>query len=290
MKTVAIVAKTGSPLAKDGVRSVSEWLHKKGVTTLFEEGTARLVGTDASPKETIVGNADMVVVMGGDGTFLSAARMMQTVTAPIMGINLGSLGFLTEFTLEESLLALEKIVAGDFHYEERIMIDVKIVRGEETIATHTALNDIVINRKALARMVKVEATIDGAFVNEYTADGLIVATPTGSTAYNLAANGPIVHPSLTALIISPVCPHTLSNRPVVIPDKVALELRLAPGRIDKAVISIDGQVGYEISPKDRIIIRRSKQVTRVILSPNKNYYQILREKLKWGETIRHESR
>ena len=290
MKTVAIVAKTGSPLAKDGVRSVSEWFHKKGVTTLFEEGTARLVGTDASPKETIVGNADMVVVMGGDGTFLSAARMMQTVTAPIMGINLGSLGFLTEFTLEESLLALEKIVAGDFHYEERIMIDVKIVRGEETIATHTALNDIVINRKALARMVKVEATIDGAFVNEYTADGLIVATPTGSTAYNLAANGPIVHPSLTALIISPVCPHTLSNRPVVIPDKVALELRLAPGRIDKAVISIDGQVGYEIAPKDRIIIRRSKQVTRVILSPNKNYYQILREKLKWGETIRHESR
>ena len=290
MKTVAIVAKTGSPLAKDGVRSVSEWFHEKGVTTLFEEGTARLVGADASTKEVIVGNADMVVVMGGDGTFLSAARMMQTVTAPIMGINLGSLGFLTEFTLEESLLALEKIVAGDFHYEERIMIDVKIVRGEETIAAHTALNDIVINRKALARMVKVEATIDGAFVNEYTADGLIVATPTGSTAYNLAANGPIVHPSLTALIISPVCPHTLSNRPVVIPDKVALELRLAPGRIDEAVISIDGQVGYEIAPKDRIIVRRSKQVTRVILSPNKNYYQILRDKLKWGETIRHESR
>lgn len=290
MENIGIVAKTASPLAKEGLRIITEWLGERGLAYMIEEETAKRTGFgEGSTWERIADSADLIVVMGGDGTFLGAARMMVSRVPPILGINLGGLGFLTEFAYEDMLPTLERVIDGDYMFEDRIMLDIQVIRkGKETL-TYTALNDLVINRRAHARMVDIRVSVDGLFVNEYTADGLIISTPTGSTAYNLSAHGPIVHPSLAAMILTPICPHTLSNRPVVIPDNVTMELSLSPVIDTEAVATVDGQVGFELNSQDRIVARRSKHVTRVILSENKNYFQILREKLKWGETLRQDN-
>ena len=288
MKNIGIVAKTKSPMAAEGVRALTAWLGKRGMEYMIDAESAEVAGMKSGlTKVDLIGKADLIVVMGGDGTFLSVARMMEKRAIPILGVNLGSLGFLAEFTYEEMFPALERVLSGDYTYEDRIMLDVAISREGKRVAFYTVLNDLVINRGALARMVDVQVAVDGRFVNEYTADGLIISTPTGSTAYSLAAGGPIVYPSLNAIIISPICPHTLSNRPIVIPDSVEIEISIASGHSGEAVATLDGQVGFQLNYRDRLIAKRSKEVTRVIQSPFKDYYQLLRGKLKWGEAIRH---
>jgi NAD+ kinase len=289
IRQVGVVAKIRHPLATEGVVAVKRFIEERGLVCRIENETARAAGVASEDtKVDLINEVDLIVVMGGDGTFLSVARMMEDRTVPLLGINLGSLGFLTEFPFARTLSALERVLSGDYRYEDRIMLDVTISREGRQVAAYTVLNDLVINRGALARMVEVQVLVDGTLVNTYTADGLIVSTPTGSTAYNLAANGPIVHPSLNAVIISPICPHTLSNRPIVIPDNAAIELSLLAGDMaNEAVATLDGQVGYQLSGRDKIVARRSRQVTRVILSYENDYYQLLRSKLKWGEAIRH---
>ena len=267
MEQIGIVAKVKSPLAAKAVAELAGWLEDKNISYIIDAESAQVAGIQSDlTKIDLINRADMLVVLGGDGTFLGVSRMIENRIVPILGVNLGSLGFLTEFAYEEMFPALERAISGDYTYEDRIMLDVSISREGKSVASYTVLNDLVINRGALARMVDVRVEVDKVFVNKYTADGLIVATPTGSTAYNLSANGPIVYPSLRAVIISPICPHTLSNRPIVIPDNV--------------------EVGLQLSFRDKIIVKRSKEVTRIIQSPFKNYYQLLRGKLKWGETIR----
>ncbi|MBI4666434.1 MAG: NAD(+)/NADH kinase [Nitrospinae bacterium] len=288
MKNIGVVAKTQSPLAVEGLQSLSAWLVQRGMNCLVDNESAQAAGIKSMlTKSDLAREADMVVVMGGDGTFLSVARMMEGRMAPILGVNLGALGFLTEFAYEEMFPALEQVLSGDYAFEDRIMLDVGISREGKTIASYTALNDIVINRGAHTRMLHLLVYVDGVFVNEYTADGLIVATPTGSTAYNLSAGGPIVHPSVGAIIISPICPHTLSNRPIVIPDGLKVEIALAPSTQGDGLATMDGQVSLQVGFRDRLVVKKASSVSRIILSPYKNYYQLLRGKLKWGETLRH---
>lgn len=291
IKLLGIVAKTKSGLATEAVSRLVAWLKERGLEYIIDTESAKVANiTSGVSKVELIKEADLIVVLGGDGTFLGVARMMDGRQVPILGINLGGLGFLTEFAYEEMLPALEKVVEGDYVFEDRIMLDTDISREGKKVASFTALNDIVITRGALARMVNIKVLVSGIFLNNYTADGLIVSTPTGSTAYNLSAGGPIVHPAHNAIIISPICPHTLTNRPIVIPDSVDVELSLDDDHSGEAVVTVDGQVGFQLSVRDVIVVRRSKDITRIIQSPHKNYYQLLRGKLKWGETIRNENR
>lgn len=290
MNKIGIVAKIHSPLAAEGVKKLAEWLDERKLSYLIDEESARIAGIkNAVKKVDIAHQSDLVIVLGGDGTFLGVARLMEGRNAPILGVNLGGLGFLTEFAYEEMLPALEQVLTGDFQSEDRAMLDVVVSREGKNVASYTALNDVALNRGAFSRMLHIMVYVDGIFVNEYVADGLLISTPTGSTAYNLSVGGPIMHPSLDAIIISPICPHTLSNRPLVIPDWHNVEIALTQNTQGEAVATMDGQVGFQMSFRDRLLVRKSESITRIILSPYKNYYQLLRGKLKWGETIRHVS-
>ncbi len=229
----------------------------------------------------LVEDVDLIVVLGGDGTMLSAARMVGERQIPVLGVNFGWLGYLTEFTLEEMFPALENVRDGAFFVEGRMMIDVLLNRGGEVVASSRALNDAVVTKTAPARMIEIESYINGMFVNSFRADGMIVATPTGSTAYSLSAGGPIVHPNMSALLLTPICPHMLSNRPVVVPGESVVDLVFKRAYED-LTLTIDGQPGVELSHDDRITLRRSQTTFNVVRPTNRNYFEVLRTKLKWG--------
>jgi NAD+ kinase len=223
-----------------------------------------------------------LLVLGGDGTLLAAARVAAAKGIPILPINMGSLGFLTSFMLEELYPALEDILAGRLTISERVMLHVELDRGGKTIDKQSVLNEAVINKGALARMIELELIIDNDFVCRYRADGLIVASPTGSTAYSLSAGGPIVHPAVESFVITPICPHTLSDRPVVVRDTSIVEAKLSVGT-ESVFLTLDGQKGIPLQPTDRVRISRAQQLLKLIQTPNKSYFEILRNKLKWGE-------
>jgi len=223
----------------------------------------------------------MIILLGGDGTLLAAARMMGDSTVPILPVNLGGLGFLTSVTLEELYSVLEEVLAGNHRISERVLLEAEVLRGGQVIEKQRALNDAVLNKAALARIIDLELLIDGGYVCSYKADGLIVSTPTGSTAYSLAAGGPIVYPVLDAFVITPICPHSLTNRPLVVPDTMRIEIDFHCG--DESVfLTIDGQVGIELKEGDRVAIRKAPTKLRVVRPVKKTYFQILRNKLKWG--------
>jgi NAD+ kinase len=224
---------------------------------------------------------DLLVVLGGDGTMLGASRLIGTRRIPVLGINFGYLGYLTEFTLQEMFAALDDIRAGNFLLEERMLFDVSVVREGQTVEVHRALNDAVINQGALAKMIELECYVNGDFVNRFRADGMIVATPTGSTAYSLSAGGPIVFPSMSAIILTPICPHTLSNRPVVVPGEATVEMTFRKAD-DGAMLTIDGQRGVALTPNDRVRIQRSATTFEIVRPRQRNYFEVLRTKLKWG--------
>ena len=227
-------------------------------------------------------SVEVVVVLGGDGTFLSVARFLEKRTTPIVGVNLGGLGFLTEVGRENCYEELGKILRGQYEIEERLRLNVSIRRNGDEIFRQSVLNDAVINKAALARIVDLRTFIDGRFLTHYRADGLIVATPTGSTAYNLSAGGPIVYPSAKAMILTPICSFTLTNRPIVLPSDVTLQVELGEP-IKDATLTCDGQVGCELVSSDRIIITTSEIPLRLIKTPSVDYFEILRAKLKWGQ-------
>ncbi len=231
--------------------------------------------------EELAESIDLLVVLGGDGTMLGASRLIGTRRIPVMGINFGYLGYLTEFTLQEMFSALEEVRAGNFLLEGRMLLDVSVERDGNTVALHRALNDAVINQAALAKMIELECYINGDFVNRFRADGMIIATPTGSTAYSLSAGGPIVFPSMSAILLTPICPHTLSNRPVVVPGEATIELRFKKAD-DGAMLSIDGQRSVTLTPKDRVTLRRSEMTFEIVRPRQRNYFEVLRTKLKWG--------
>ena len=261
-----------------------EWLEKRGVTTRIEANTcehldAKRLSVD---QKALVESIDLLIVLGGDGTLLSAARSLEGHAVPILAVNLGGLGFLTSFTLEELYPMLELVLAGDYRVTERMMLDAEVVhegvRGERICA----LNDAVANKGALSRMLSFDVYVNQSHVGRYRADGLIVATPTGSTAYSLAAGGPVVQSDLEAFVITPICPHMLTNRPLVVPDTATVEVDFAAAD-EPVYLTLDGQIGMELSPRDRVVITKSKSKVRFVRPLRKTYYEVLRSKLRWGE-------
>jgi NAD+ kinase len=263
-----------------------QWLEARGIQAIYDEESATSLALAAAkkglPREQLAKSSDLLLVLGGDGTLLAAARVAAPHGIPILPINLGSLGFLTSFTLQELYPALEETLAGHYSVSERIMLTATLQREGRIIDNQRVLNEVVVNKGALARMIDLELRIDGDFVCRYRADGLIVATPTGSTAYSLSAGGPIVHPGVESIIITPICPHTLSDRPVVVQDTCQIEMKLT-GNTDSVFLTLDGQKGIPLQVTDHISISLAKEKTQLILPPRKSYFEILRNKLKWGE-------
>ncbi|MEK6589381.1 MAG: NAD(+)/NADH kinase [Nitrospinota bacterium] len=285
IKKIGIVAKTEQMMAGEPIQGLNRWLKHKGIEVYLDGETAQILGEKSPYKRADIPSlSELIVVLGGDGTLLSVARLIEDSDVPILGVNLGSLGFLTEITIDELYPLLENIIRGDFTTERRIMLDAIIYREGKMAAHYCALNDVVIKSGALARIINLEIKINGLYVTTYRSDGLIIATPTGSTAYSLAAGGPIVYPAMNALILSPICPHTLTNRPIVIPDDIKIEINLVTPNED-VLATMDGQVGYSLNYRDSIEIKKAKNTIKLIQAPGKNYYEVLRKKLKWGERL-----
>ena len=283
MKKIAIFAKVHDPRCQGVASELISWLAVKGCTPLVEAHLARhLAGITGVEREEIPGQADLVVVLGGDGTLISVARLVGDREVPILGVNLGSLGFLTEITLDELYPALESCLSGDYTVSERLMLRAELFRAGERIAEHRVLNDAVINKGALARIIDLETLVDDRYLTTFKADGLIISTPTGSTGYSLSANGPIIHPELACLVITPICPHTLTNRPIVVSSAAAITLNLKSLNED-VFLTLDGQVGLELQCGDQLRFRRAEHCTRLIQSRTRDYFEVLRAKLKWGE-------
>jgi len=261
-----------------------KWLEERGVQALYDEETAgSLTGsTKGKTRQQVADASQLLLVLGGDGTLLAAARLAAPRGIPILPINMGSLGFLTSFTLDELYPALEDALSGRFSVSERVMLYVELERGAKVIETQRVLNEAVVNKGALARMIELELSIDGDFVCRYRADGLIVASPTGSTAYSLSAGGPIVHPGVESFIITPICAHMLSDRPLVVRDSSSIQMKLS-GNTESVFLTLDGQRGIPLQATDIVRISRSKELLKLIQPPRKSYFEILRNKLKWGE-------
>ena len=267
------------------VPQLLDWLEKRGIATVIDTETANAVSQGSAPGKTrhqVVKEAELLLVLGGDGTMLGAAREAAPRGVPILPINMGSLGFLTSFTEEELYPALEDTLTGRASMEERVLLLVERMHDANVLAQQRVLNDAVVHKGTLARMIELELYIDGGFVCRYRADGLIVATPTGSTAYSMSAGGPIVHPKVESILITPICPHTLNDRPVVVPDASTIELRLSE-TADSVFLTLDGQTGVPIQVGDRVRITRAAHRLKLIHPATKTYFEILRSKLKWGE-------
>lgn len=280
-KKVGIIAKTNKKEAIDTISVLVPWLNERGIETVLDRDAAKEVGIKSDIlREDVPKMSDMIIVLGGDGTLLYAARVVGDSEIPILGVNLGSLGFLTEVALPELYNTMEKVISGDFRLEERMMLKTR-VENDDGVNEFSVLNDMVINKGALARIINLKVNINGAYLTTYNADGLIISTPTGSTGYSLSAGGPIVYPSLSTIIITPICPHTLTNRPILIPDDSVIEISLVSGD-GNVFVTLDGQVGVDIKEGDRVIMSRSERKVYLIEPPERDYYDVLRTKLKWG--------
>jgi NAD+ kinase len=287
MKKIAIFAKVHDPRCLGVAEDLTEWLAQRGITASIEEHLSRRLRrpsvAESAESTEIAKDADLVVVLGGDGTLIAAARLIGERKVPILAVNLGSLGFLTEITLNELYPSVERCLAGEFEVSERMMLLATVERAGEVVELHRVLNDVVINKGALARIIDMETSVNGRYLTTFKADGLIVSTPTGSTGYSLSANGPIIHPELESISITPICPHTLTNRPLVMAGDARIAIRLE-STVDEAVfLTLDGQVGVKLVCGDVVRIRRAEHTTSLIQSRSKDYFEVLRTKLKWGE-------
>lgn len=261
-----MIVKPGEQRARKLVEELTAWASRRGVDLCDE-----------------CDGVDLVIVLGGDGTMLRAARRVGAAGTPVLGINFGTLGYLTEFSDGDLFPALDAVVRGEHALDPRVMMECTIERDGAEVAREAALNDVVVNKSALARIIEVDCHIDGLFVTNYRADGLIASTPTGSTAYNLSAGGPILLPSMGAFVLNPICPHTLSNRPLVVPDTV--EIQLLMRRAQDVMLTVDGQIGIALAVGDRIVLRKSGAAFNVITPRDRNYFEVLRDKLHWGGQI-----
>ena len=282
MKNIAIFAKVHDPSCQGVAIQLVECLRARGLVPMVEAHLARHIEFKESSITDIPDGTDLVVVLGGDGTLISVARLIGEREVPILGVNLGSLGFLTEFTLDELCSSVERYLQGDYKISERMMLHITVIRGGKEIEKNTVLNDVVINKGALARIIDLETTINGDYLTTFKGDGLIVSTPTGSTGYSLSAFGPILYPELECFALTPICPHTLTNRPIVMASDALIKVELKC--INEAVfLTLDGQVGVELKCGDEIRIRKAEKRTRLVISSSRDYFEILRTKLKWGE-------
>ena len=288
IKRIGIVVKPHQPDALKTLCELVEWLNPRGITLVggpeiererIEHETGCAV--EIVEPDKLSANVDLMLVLGGDGTMISTARMIGDTEVPVLGVNYGGLGYLAEFRIEELYSALESILAGSYRLDRRMMLAVELLRGDAQVTHNRVLNDVVINKSALARIIEIEAYLNQQFVNSFRADGLIVSTPTGSTAYNLSAGGPVIYPSMNAIVITPICPFTLSNRPIVVPDESMIELRLKTQN-EEVALTLDGQVGFPLQAEDVVVIRKSKTTFNLVQPANRNYFDVLRDKLRWG--------
>lgn len=283
MNTIGLVIKVNKPEALTLGRELAGWLQKRGKTIMPEDRTSEELGFSRGwRKVEIMQRADLVIVLGGDGTLLSVARRASRREVPILGVNLGSLGFLTETTTTELFMTIERILAGEYEVERRSLLEAVLVRNGERVGAFQVLNDAVINKGALARIIDMETWVDDQYLCTYKADGLIVSTPTGSTAYALAAGGPIIDPAVNVVVLAPICPHTLSNRPIVISDQANIQVVLRTADED-VILTLDGQEGLAMKGGDTVGIKRSGITVSLIRSPNRTFFDVLRSKLRWGE-------
>jgi NAD+ kinase len=288
IKRIGIVLKPNQPDALRTVCELVSWLDERGIalvgTPEIERDRIELetgCAVEQVEREELAAHVDLILVLGGDGTMIATARMLGEREVPVLGVNYGGLGYLAEFRIEELYQALDSILSGNFRLDKRVMLDVELRRGDELITHNRVLNDVVINKSALARIIEIEAYLNQRFVNSFRADGLIISTPTGSTAYNLSAGGPVIFPSMNAVVITPICPFTLSNRPIVVPDDATIELLLKTDQ-EEVTLTLDGQVGVSLKVEDRAVIRKSSVTFNLVQPSNRNYFDVLRDKLRWG--------
>jgi NAD+ kinase len=280
VKKIGLVVKSDAK-ANEKAHELMDWLRSKKIKTVRKKTVESGQKNDSSSLSPPPPDLDCVFVLGGDGTFLSAVHWIGDQDIPILGIKFGEVGFLAEIAEEDLYPAAEKVLKGDFILRNRMRLVVKVMRGENIRARETVLNDVVINRGALARLAHIETYIDEHYLTTYSADGLIVATPTGSTAYSLAAGGPVIHPAVPAIILTPICPFTLTNRPLIVPQSANITIRLAEGSSD-IVLTFDGQKGLELNDQDEIQIKKGPHPLQLITLPERQYFDILKNKLKWS--------
>jgi NAD+ kinase len=288
VSTVGILVRPDLGAAGPAVGGLVAWLQERGLGVCLDERTAEMVDIPSrttcrvgSGRE-VAAMADVVVVMGGDGTLLAASHVVER-PVPVLGVNFGSLGFLTEITMADLYPTLEGVLRGEYRYEERRMLRAHVRRAGEAETTGDVLNDVVITKAALSRIIVLDVTVDGLFVSAFRADGLIVSSPTGSTAYNLAAGGPILHPVLDAVVLTPICPHMLTNRPLVVSDRSTIEVRLRAAAEGEVHLTLDGQRGFPLRGGDVVTVTRSPRSLRLVKA-QRDYFEVLRTKLKWGES------
>ncbi len=284
IRSAGIICKPIREVISSVVPPLIEWLRQRKIEVFIDQETQACIKSSAPvlPRESIAEKIDLLIVLGGDGTLLSAARALGDHTVPILAVNLGGLGFLSSVTFDELYPLLEQVLAGKHRSSERMMLDAEITRTGQPTLKQCALNDTVANKAALARMLNFDVYVDRNHLGRYRADGIIVATPTGSTAYSLAAGGPIIDPDIDAFVITPICPHMLTNRPLVIPGTARVDLDFAEAE-GPIYITLDGQIGFQLEPKDHISITKSANRVSLVRPPTKNYFEVLRSKLKWGE-------
>lgn len=282
--TIGIISKPGTAAAVKLVPKLLNWLAERKIAVRFDEETAHYAGSNAAAcaRSDVPEGCDLLIVLGGDGTLLSAARAIGGREVPVFPVNLGALGFLTAITVDELFPELERVVAGEHRIGHRRMLQIEVVRAGATVSRYVALNDAVITKAAIARMIDLDAHVDQNFVCAYKADGLILATATGSTAYSLSAGGPIIYPSVAAFCITPICPHMLTHRPVIVPESSTIRI-VCRARDNDAYLTIDGQVGEPLNERDEILCRSSHHALLLVRPPRMMFFDVLRAKLKWGE-------
>jgi len=285
-RTVALIGKYQSPDISGPLLALAAFLESRGVAVLIEEGTALSLGADGKPAsyETIGTRADLAIVLGGDGTMLNAARRLAEYRVPLVGVNQGRLGFMTDIARQDMIAGITALLEGEFSSEQRFLLDIEVLRGGSRVLHTLALNDVVVNKGDIGRMIELEVKVDGEFIYVLRADGIIVATPTGSTAYALSANGPILHPAVPGIALVPLCPHALSNRPITLCDQSKIEITLMPPH--DARIHFDGQMRFDARAGDCVRVMRSRHAITLLHPPGYSYLAMLREKLHWSSSPR----
>lgn len=283
--TIGLIGKIGDTRVGDTITEIATYLRRHQLRVLIDEDVAQQLpaqGWEFVNRRTLARQSNLAIVVGGDGTLLHAARTLVDFQVPLLGVNLGRLGFLTDVSLEELTRRLEEILNGDFREDQRSLLHAEIIRENRAITQADALNDVVVHKRDVARMIEVEAYLDGRYISAYRADGLIISTPTGSTAYALSGGGPIIHPALEAVLLVPICPHTLTQRPIVVDAESEIEILVDASNTTDIQVTCDGQIGLDILPGDRVVIRKKRRKLRLLHPTGHDYFELLRAKLIWG--------
>ncbi len=282
MKKIGIICKIGRPETPETVKELLPWLKQRGYETYVDLETASVLKTEGTPRALIPSLVDMIIVLGGDGTMLSVCTLAGEKGVPILGINLGTLGFLTEVQVDKLYETVEKVLSGECSIEERLMLITHVLRQGKQIAEYTAMNDVVVTKGAFARILYLETYINHKYVTTFKSDGLIISTPTGSTAYSLSAGGPILYPTLNSIVLTPICSHMLANRPIVLPDDVLIDIVLRSWS-EEVFLTLDGRAGCPLNKDDVVKVGKAPYKAKLIIPSDRDYFQTLRTKLKWGE-------